>query len=270
MEQDHRVLQASEELEPSEAQGVLDKRALRSRSIDLKGAGWKSISLVDVKGKVTFTVWLCGCNLRCPFCHNWKIANGSREACSEIDIEKMKGDLLSVLTLIDYFHVTGGEPLMQVNELKGLFKELKSEGVKISLNSNLTLPWLLEEVLPLLDHVATDLKLPEFYGYGEVASSAMFSNFLKSLDLLAEAHTKVELRIPIAKGYELSAYENLFRAVAPHLKFPHYFVLNKLLGPPLTEPRDEAWCRAHCFTGFDEGAEELDKLSKILNTANLR
>ncbi len=235
----------------------------------MKGAGWRPISLVDVKGKVTFTLWLCGCNLRCPFCHNWKIANGSREVCSEVDTEKMKDDLLSVLNLIDYFHVTGGEPLMQVEELKGLLKELKSYGVKISLNSNLTLPWLLKEVLPLVDHIATDLKLPEFYGYSEAASSVTFSNFLKSLDLLAGARVQAELRIPIAKGYPLSAYEGLLRAVVPHLKFPHYFVLNRLLGPPLTEPRDDAWCKVHCFSGLEEGMEELDKLSKILNTANL-
>jgi len=227
----------------------------------LRAAGWKPISLVDVKGKVTFTLWLCGCNLRCPFCHNWKLADNLGEVCSELNIDKMREELLSARRFIDFFHVTGGEPLLQVTELVELFKQVHGEGIKISLNSNLTLPWQLEKVLPFISHIATDLKPPSFYGYDDEVSSVILSNFLKSLDLLSKAGIEVELRVPVAK-IPIEVYEELFRQVSPHVGFPHYFVFNKLLGPPLTQPRDEGWCESHCFSGLEEESGILDKLSK--------
>jgi len=35
-------------------------------------------------------------------------------------------------------------------------------------------------------------------------------------------------------------------------------VENRLLGPPLTDPRDKSWCEEHCY-------QDLDNLSKSLN-----
>jgi len=78
-------------------------------------SGWKSTSMVDVRGKVTFTLWLCGCNLKCPFCHNWRIAEG--EGCFPLDEGLLLEELEYGAFLLDYFHITGGEPLMQWREL---------------------------------------------------------------------------------------------------------------------------------------------------------
>ncbi len=120
--------------------------------------GWKEVSTVDVRGKVTFTLWVCGCNLKCPFCHNWRIADGL--GCHELNREKLLEHLEGSSRFVDYFHVTGGEPLVQRRELAELLEDVKSMGIMTSLNSNLTLPMgnLLE--LDLVDHVATDVKAP--------------------------------------------------------------------------------------------------------------
>ncbi|MCD6348625.1 MAG: 4Fe-4S cluster-binding domain-containing protein, partial [Candidatus Korarchaeota archaeon] len=77
------------------------------------GAGWRSLSTVDVKGAVTFTLWLCGCNLRCPFCHNHLLASSDPSKCFPLNVNNLVDDLISSRGLIDYFHVTGGEPLVQ-------------------------------------------------------------------------------------------------------------------------------------------------------------
>ena len=39
--------------------------------------GLQKVTLLDYPGKVACTVFLPGCNLRCPFCHNPALA-GSR------------------------------------------------------------------------------------------------------------------------------------------------------------------------------------------------
>lgn len=224
----------------------------------MKGAGWKSVSMVDVKGKVTFTVWLCGCNLRCPFCHNWRLAENDPSVCSNLDIKRLADDLASARGLVDFFHVTGGEPLMQADEVVSLFRLAKDMGFKVSLNSNLTMPWVLTKVLGLIDHVATDVKLPEFYGYDTKTASFIFANFLRSLDLISGEGIELELRVPLARGYPKARYEEVMREALKHVRGRYYVVENRLLGPPLTDPRDKSWCEEHCY-------QDLDNLSKSLN-----
>ncbi len=212
--------------------------------------------MIDVKGKATFTLWVCGCNLKCPFCHNWKLAINSPEACSDLQIEKLMSELQAAFPLVDYFHVTGGEPLLQSRKLICLFKKIKDMGLQISLNSNLTLPWLLSGIVDLVDHIATDVKLPEFYGYDKKTSSIIFSNFLKSLDIISGYNVKLELRIPVAKGYSEYYYSSTLKLVLEHVKNEYYLVKNPLLGPPLVQPRDLEWCKIHCYSS----GEALDKL----------
>jgi pyruvate formate lyase activating enzyme len=131
--------------------------------IRLTGSGWKPVSMVDVYRSVTFTIWLCGCNLKCPFCHNWRIAEGRPEYCRPMDTDRLLDELSASRMLIDYVHVTGGEPLVQYRGLERLFKIVKENiGVKVSLNTNFTLHKPLELLLRkgLVDHLATDLKIP--------------------------------------------------------------------------------------------------------------
>ncbi len=43
-------------------------------------AGLQKMTLLDYPGKVACTVFLQGCNLRCPFCHNGEILDGAQPA----------------------------------------------------------------------------------------------------------------------------------------------------------------------------------------------
>ncbi|NJE54101.1 anaerobic ribonucleoside-triphosphate reductase activating protein [Thermococcus sp. 21S9] len=208
-------------------------------------SGWKSVSMVDVHGKVTFTLWLCGCNLRCPFCHNWRIAEGLD--CFSLDRKALLDELEASAFLIDYFHVTGGEPLMQWRALSSLFAEVKLLGVPISLNTNLTLVGPLEKLLKadLVDHIATDLKAPPaLYGLPEKPVEKLWRLFLMGLEVVSDHGIPLELRIPVAKGFDAWPYieEGLKR-----VETDFYVVLNPLVGRPLTNPRDESWCSEHCW-----------------------
>jgi len=210
-------------------------------------AAWKPLSMVDVKGAVTFTLWLCGCNLKCPFCHNWRLAESDRSVCGPLQEEALLGEIKNSLSLIDYVHITGGEPLVQAPALAVLLGKIKKYHVKISVNSNLTLPSSLKLVLPYLDHVATDVKLPEFYGVDETIRAVLFRSFLQSLDILKEAGIALELRVPYARGFPESRYQEVLTVALEHSPKHSTVIWNKLLGPPLTDPRDKVWCEEHCF-----------------------
>ena len=223
-------------------------------------SGWKSVSMVDVHGKVTFTLWLCGCNLKCPFCHNWRIAEGID--CFPLDRKVLLDELETSAFLVDYFHVTGGEPLMQWRELGSLFAEVKLLHVPVSLNTNLTLVGPLEKFLKagLVDHIATDLKAPPgLYGLPEKPAETLWRLFLKGLEVVSNHGIPLELRIPVARGFDAWPYieEGLKRVAADF-----YVVLNPLVGRPLTNPRDRGWCSKHCWPNGEverlrEGLEGL-------------
>jgi len=211
-------------------------------------AGWKSVSLIDVKGKATFTVWLCGCNLRCPFCHNWRLADRHEPPCHWVGVERVLWELGHAARLVDYLHVTGGEPLIQADALRELFR---GSPVPCSLNSNLTMPGRLRILVGLIEHAATDLKVPWRVMTGG-ASERLWRNWLESLEILAREKITVELRIPVPRnihGYLEALKKALSEASRRLRNTTWYIVVNPLLGPPHTDPRDREWCRRHCSPG---------------------
>ncbi len=129
------------------------------KRVRVKVAGWKELSLVDIIGEPSFTVWFNYCNLRCPWCQNSHVVTG------KITMEKEVGELVHLIEenskLVKYVHVTGGEPTLQPDGLKALFLLSKRVGEKISLSTNGTNPEVVKEVIELgLDHLALDLKGP--------------------------------------------------------------------------------------------------------------
>jgi pyruvate formate lyase activating enzyme len=96
-----------------------------------------------------------GCNLRCPFCHNWRIAVDPQPpflqevAALEI-LEKRK-------KYVDAAVVTGGEPCMH-KELPKFLAKLKKRGFLVKLDTNGFFPDVLEECLESVDYVAMDVK----------------------------------------------------------------------------------------------------------------
>ncbi len=230
-------------------------------------AGWKSVSLVDVVEHPTFTLWLCGCNLQCPFCHNWRIAERDSKLCRWIEVDTILEEVEASKFLVDYLHVTGGEPLIQYTSVKELFEKTRRIGLATSLNSNLTTPlhYLKHIVEPgLVDHVATDFKIPPgfLYGLPEKASMVLWRNFVESLKYLGSKGVELELRIPVYKELAPSILEKYLDEIISYLNPDKTTVVfNPLIGEPFTNPRDPAWCRKHCIV--DD--EQVKKLTSVFN-----
>jgi pyruvate formate lyase activating enzyme len=96
-----------------------------------------------------------GCNLRCPFCHNWRIAVNPQppflqEAAALEILESRK-------KYVDAVVVTGGEPCMH-KELPKFLAKLKERGFTVKLDTNGFFPEVIEECLSSVDYVAMDVK----------------------------------------------------------------------------------------------------------------
>ena len=126
-------------------------------------SGLQKLTLLDYPGKCACTVFLAGCNLRCPFCHNASLVTGPGPHAMEEEeffafLNKRRG-------LLDGVCVTGGEPTLRP-ELPDFLKKIKKAGFLIKLDTNGTNPALLRQLIrdELVDYVAMDIKSsPEKY-----------------------------------------------------------------------------------------------------------
>ena len=121
--------------------------------------GLQKLTLLDYPGKVACTVFLSGCNLRCPYCHNPGLVLPEQSEGSEIPeaevlsfLERRKGKLDGVC-------ITGGEPTLQL-ELPEFLEKLRRLGYAVKLDTNGTNPDMLEALAQegLLDYAAMDIK----------------------------------------------------------------------------------------------------------------
>lgn len=217
-------------------------------------AGWKDVSLIDVPGEPSFVIWLCGCNLKCPFCHNYKIADCSNELCRYVDIEEIVSTLKRASRLVTTFHITGGEPLLQINNIERLLKLVRRElpDIIISINTNCTLPQHLELLLRegLVDHVATDIKIPfeVLSGLDSKDAKRLWISFTECLRLMSKYKVKVELRVLITKDLiEPQELVNKVHKLVINCSLrDYYLVVNPLKGPPHLSTRSNSWCSRYC------------------------
>lgn len=126
-------------------------------------AGLQKMTLLDYPGKVACTVFLAGCNYRCPFCHNSELFLGKPEAY--MTDEAFIGFLQKRQGLLEGVCISGGEPTLYP-QLETLVAKIKELGFAVKLDTNGSQPEVLKALLRkgLVDYVAVDVKNgPEAY-----------------------------------------------------------------------------------------------------------
>ena len=164
-------------------------------------AGLQKLTLLDYPGKVACTVFLPGCNLRCPFCHNASLVLPGRQSSSmtqEAFLEFLRGRKGK----LDGVCVTGGEPTLH-HDLPELLAAIKEMGFALKLDTNGTRPQVLRQLLDagLVDYVAMDIKnSPQAYAVtcGDVDVLELVQ---QSVRLLEESSIDHEFRTTVLHPY---------------------------------------------------------------------
>ena len=126
----------------------------------MKLYGLQKMTLLDFPGKVACTVFLGGCDFRCPFCHNYELIDGTAKPLMEE--EEFFRFLSSRKGLIEGVAITGGEPCLH-KDLPEFIRKIKAAGYPVKLDTNGYHPALLKSILDenLVEYVAMDVKNQE-------------------------------------------------------------------------------------------------------------
>ena len=178
----------------------------------MKIHGLQKMTLLDFPGKVACTVFLAGCDLRCPFCHNAELLDGSAPAVTD------DAGLLSFLAkrkgLLDGVAVTGGEPLLR-EDLPDLLSRIRDLGFAVKLDTNGTHPERLNRIITagLADYIAMDVKNdPERYALTCGLEKMDLAPVRESVSLLTEGRTDYEFRTTVvAELHDDRSFEEIGR-----------------------------------------------------------
>ena len=163
--------------------------------------GFQKTTLLDYPGKVACTVFLGGCNFRCPFCHNSSLVFAS-EFPDIVAEDEVFSYLKKRRGILDGVCVTGGEPLL-TKDISQFLRGIKDEGLSVKLDTNGSFPERLEEAVKegLVDYVAMDIKNSR-KNYGKAVGIENYdtSAVEKSVSFLLSKSVSFEFRTTAVKG----------------------------------------------------------------------
>ncbi len=230
--------------------------------------GLQKLTLLDYPGRIACTVFLGGCNFRCPFCHNGGLALGG-DSDGIMSVEELLAFLDSRRGRLQAVCISGGEPTLHP-DLPALIGEIKSRGFEVKLDTNGTNPEMLSLLIAdgLVDYVAMDIKnSPDKYALttGLISNSEFqISNFnavRESAALLMQGRVDFEFRTTLVK--ELHTADDL-EAIGKWLSGGEKYFLQTY--------RDEGDLLVGGFTAFspEETGELLAVLKAYIPSAEIR
>ena len=211
-------------------------------------AGLQKMTLLDYPGKVACTVFLQGCNFRCPFCHNSGLLAGTSEP--NIPREELLSFLKKRQGILDGVCITGGEPTLW-KELPHLIRQIRELGFAVKLDTNGYRPEVLKQLVRdgLLDYVAMDIKnCPARYGETVGVPNLDISKIEESMEFLMTGSLDYEFRTTVVAEFhraeDVAAIGQWFRTIAPENPVEKYFLQvythrDSVLCPGLHPPKNE-------------------------------
>ncbi len=163
----------------------------------MKIAGLQKTTLLDYPNRVACTVFLSGCNFRCPFCQNSEILDGKEENYTQDEffrfLEKRKG-------ILDGVCVSGGEPL--IGDISEFLKKIKSLGYAVKLDTNGAFPTRLKSYVEngFVDFVAMDVKNSPRRYEKTAGVPVPFDKIRESAEFLMKSGVAYEFRTTVVKN----------------------------------------------------------------------
>ncbi len=164
--------------------------------------GLQKVTLLDFPGRVACTVFLAGCNFRCPFCHNASLVTHV-DPGRNIPEEEVLSFLKKRRGILDGVCITGGEPLLAAG-LDSFIRKIKDMGYEVKLDTNGSNTERLKTLAGSgkIDYVAMDIKnAPGNYAATTGIDGYDMSNIFKSVEYLMSGTVPFEFRTTVVREF---------------------------------------------------------------------
>lgn len=195
---------------------ISEKKLPASETIKIKKL--IETSLIDWEGKIVSTLYVGGCNFRCPFCYNVDLIENPPylPAIPEEDILPF---LKGRKPFIDGICLSGGEPTIY-DDLPRFLKKIRSERLKIKIDTNGSNPERLACIIKqnLVDFIAMDIKnylqSDIYLPTTGVKDNGIITNIKQSIELIMHSGIEYEFRTTVVPLFhDESAIENIAREI---------------------------------------------------------
>lgn len=214
--------------------------------------GLQKVTLIDYPTKIACTVFLIGCNFRCPFCQNPELVLPENiKKQPRISKKELFKFLKEKKGLLDGVVIGGGEPTIH-RDLPDFLRKIKKLRFLIKLDTNGSNPKMLEKLIveKLVDYVAMDFKAPLINReYNKVVGAEVdLEKIKKSIEIIKESETKHEFRSTILP--KLHSRENILN-MAKTLRGSGIFYLQQFRPEKTLDPEYQ---KHRPFTKTEVGA----------------
>lgn len=166
--------------------------------VEIKGL--EKFASKDYPGFLSATVFVAGCNFRCPYCNNRDLVLRP-ETLPTLSREEFISFLDVRRHWLEAVCFSGGEPLLHrdLEELLGLVKERE---FRVKVDTNGAFPARLQDLMRegLVDCIAMDVKAP-LARYQEVVGTEVRADDIeRSIELIRNSHLEYVFRTTVVPG----------------------------------------------------------------------
>lgn len=166
--------------------------------VEIKGL--EKFAPKDFVGFISSTVFLGGCNFRCPYCHNSDLVLRP-EILQTFPLDYFMGFLDSRRNWLEGICISGGEPLFH-DDLETFLIIIKERKLLVKIETNGSFPSRLDKLIQkkLVDHVAMDVKA-SLERYQEVTRSKVKEeDIVRSINIIKNSDIGYVFRTTVVPG----------------------------------------------------------------------
>ena len=160
------------------------------------------MSTIDWSEHVSHTIFLNGCNLKCPYCYNGDVVKGN----NMIDIRDLYDEITTAAEYVDSIVLSGGEPLAQWYQVVCLIQHAKKLGLKTAIHTNGMYPAQMGFLMGYVDVDAwlVDFKANPMHPVSFMKTTGLehvpLSTINETLGILANYSGEIEIRTTVVRG----------------------------------------------------------------------
>ena len=221
--------------------------------VEIKGL--EKFAPKDFPGYISSTIFVGGCNFRCPYCHNSDLVLRAASLPS-FPLDYFLSFLDSRRGWLEGICVTGGEPLLH-EDLEVVLSIIKDRKLLVKIDTNGSFPLRLEKLIDkgLVDYVAMDIKNSLEKYEQTVGVKVKTSDIKKSIEIIRDSGLDYIFRTTVVPDL---VEEDDIRKIGQMLKGSKAFQIQQFVP---NNTLDELYIKKQPYSN-----QEIEAMTKIAQT----